>query len=229
MSSSYLEKYRPRRLDEVVGNEQAKRRLTNWLIRMGVPRNVLFFGPTGSGKTTLARICAAALSCDNRSPSSPDPCQRDTCPCALVLQADVAFGRGARARNGVDMSRADLDDDFAELAYVHEKPMIFIYDEIHRAPAHVRDSLLTRVESSTGLFHVFVVATDTTKLEPAFVTRFSRIETVVPTADQVVALLRRVSEAEDFGVSDEELSAIAWNDHLPRASLTSLWDLASTR
>lgn len=230
MSLRVFERYRPATLDEVIGNRSAKRKLKKWLTGMGVPRTVFFHGGIGTGKTTLMRILSAAIRCENRGETDTNACGRTDCPCSGVLHAGIAWAKGLRCRNGADMSRDSLAEDFGELAYVQdaERPIIFLYDEIHRAPKNVRDSLLTRVESAQDHFHLFVGASAVDELEPAFVQRFAPVGTERPNADEMVVWLREVCEAQSFPLSDSELREIAASETcVPRACLSALWDRAS--
>ena len=62
-NSLWVEKYRPRRLDEYVGNEHLKQKVSDYLQSGDVP-HLLFFGKAGTGKTTLAKLIVNSISCD---------------------------------------------------------------------------------------------------------------------------------------------------------------------
>ena len=230
-SRAFLETYRPTCLDEVEGNDVAKRMIGNWLMRLGIPRCVLFCGDSGSGKTTLARILAAAAICTNRETGQTRACGQPDCVCSRVLGGYILFGRGMVTRNGVEMSVEQLSFDFAELLHQEvERPVIFFFDEIHRAPAKVRDMLLTKVEEyKDGYNFVLMAATwDEGKLEKAFINRFVRVATQVPSEPDMVAMLRRVCAEESFSFDDATLAEIARDEYyVPRNCLVALWDRVS--
>ena len=92
-SDAFLERYRPSRLDDVAGNHEAKRKMRNWLTKMGIPRCILFCGESGCGKTTLARILAAAAVCTNRNSDQPEACGRDDCTCSRLLRWPIIMAR----------------------------------------------------------------------------------------------------------------------------------------
>ena len=62
-NSLWVEKYRPRKLDEYVGNEYLKEKVSNYLETSDVP-HLLFFGKAGTGKTTLAKLIVNSIDCD---------------------------------------------------------------------------------------------------------------------------------------------------------------------
>ena len=64
--------YRPCRISEVYGQDEIKTAIGNMLNKGKVPHGLLFYGPSGTGKTTFARIIALGLSCE-KGPSS-EPC-----------------------------------------------------------------------------------------------------------------------------------------------------------
>ena len=65
-NSLWVEKYRPRTLDEYVGNEHLKEKVSDYLKSGEVP-HLLFFGKAGTGKTTLAKLIVNSINCDHIS------------------------------------------------------------------------------------------------------------------------------------------------------------------
>jgi len=63
-NSLLVEKYRPSKLDNYVGNENIKKSISKYIEQNDI-QNLIFYGPAGTGKTTLAKICVQNLDCDH--------------------------------------------------------------------------------------------------------------------------------------------------------------------
>ena len=76
-NSLWVEKYRPRKLSEYVGNEHLKEKVSNYLETGDVP-HLLFFGKAGTGKTTLAKLIVNSIECDHIIINASDENNVDT-------------------------------------------------------------------------------------------------------------------------------------------------------
>ena len=63
-NSLLVEKYRPSKLENYVGNENIKKSISKYLEQNDI-QNLIFYGPAGTGKTTLAKLCVQNLDCDH--------------------------------------------------------------------------------------------------------------------------------------------------------------------
>mgnify|MGYP001575448606 FL=1 len=97
--STIYRKYRPRNFFEVIGQEHIKKTLQNEIEHGQISHAYLFSGPRGTGKTTVARIFAKAINCENRKDS--EPCNK----CSIceeisanrsfdIIEIDAASNRG---------------------------------------------------------------------------------------------------------------------------------------
>src|SRR5258708_7238253 len=102
-------KYRPQTFSSVVGQEHILETLQNEIKRGTLSHAYLFYGPRGTGKTTIARLVSKAINCQNRSADSSEPC--DTCRSCT----EITTGRSidvievdAASQTGVDNVRENI-------------------------------------------------------------------------------------------------------------------------
>lgn len=143
MSSSrnLASKYRPRRVDALVGQEEVKSQMRQLLARKTLPTALLFAGPSGCGKTTAARIFGSTVNCATR-----DACGKcESCKMSMTdppTHPDIHEHDSTTAR-GIDEVRAFLGQARFAPAY---NGRIFIIDEVHAFTADAKRALLKLTE-----------------------------------------------------------------------------------
>lgn len=212
-------KWRPMTLDDVVGQEHITTTLRNALKQGKVRHAYLFSGPRGTGKTSIARLLAKAVNCQNDDPARrPD----NTCAhCVAVNQGRFLdlIEIDAASHTGVDDVR-DLRDKIAfspnQGAY-----KVYIIDEVHRFSGAAFDALLKTLEEPPP-HALFVLATTEIDKVPATIrSRCQRFDfRRIPTA-QIVARLAQLCESEGLKVQRRALELVA------RQSTGSLRDAIS--
>ena len=159
-------KWRPQTFDEVIGQEHIVRSLTNQISSNTLGHAFLFSGTRGVGKTSLARILAKSLRCQNLS-DNYNPCNK--CDCCIDTtndsSMDVLEVDGA-SNNSVDNIR-DIIESVKFLPVIGAK-RIFIIDEVHMLSGSAFNALLKTLEEPPS-HAIFIFATTEPEKVPATV------------------------------------------------------------
>ncbi len=205
---SYLvlaRKWRPRNLDELVGQETISRILKNAIQQDRVAHAYLFSGPRGVGKTSTARILAKSLNC--ASGPTVEPCE--ICPsCRAIVEGhsvDVLEIDGA-SNNSVDDVRALREG--VKYAPSSGRYKIYIIDEVHMLSQSAFNALLKTLEEPPP--HViFILATTTPHKVPVTVlSRCQHLPFRRISPESMRAQLKRVVEAEGIEITEDALDMI---------------------
>ncbi|MFZ9708953.1 MAG: DNA polymerase III subunit gamma/tau [Steroidobacteraceae bacterium] len=161
-------KWRPKRFEELTGQEHVLQALSNALASQRVHHAFLFTGTRGVGKTTIARIFAKCLNCD--SGMGPTPCGT----CASCREIDE--GRfvdlievDAASRTKVDDTRELLDN--VQYAPTRGRYKVYLIDEVHMLSAHSFNALLKTLEEPPPHVKFLLATTDPQKLPVTVLSR----------------------------------------------------------
>lgn len=207
MSQALYRKYRPKKWDEVVGQDHVVTTLKNAIAADRVAHAYLFAGSRGTGKTTLARLLAKAVNCLN-----PDPAQRpdnecDHCKAVNENRFLDLIEIDAASNTSVDDVR-DLRDKI-NFSPSQGKYKIYIIDEVHMLSTQAFNALLKTLEEPPP-HAIFVLATTEIHKIPATVlSRCQRHEFRRVPVDEIVKQLKMIIQAEKLQADDDALIQIA--------------------
>lgn len=217
-------KYRPTTFKDVVGQEHIERTLKNAIEQGKVSHAYLFCGPRGTGKTTMARILAKALLCEQGPTVEPD----GTCPeCEAVAQGthpDV-YELDAASRTGVDNVREEI---IARVNYAPTRGAwkVYIIDEVHMLTNAAFNALLKTLEEPPEHILFILCTTDPQKVPDTIQSRCQRFDFHRISNEAIVSRLGAICVEEGVDFEGEALDLIAYRaDGGMRNALTSLEQL----
>ena len=206
MYEAMARRYRPHTFDDVIGQEHVAQTLKNSIAAGRVAHAYLFCGPHGCGKTSMARIFACALVCE-QGPSST-PCGKCAI-CQDVLRGqdiDVQEIDGA-SNNGVEQVRALRE----QVGYVPSRARykIYIIDEVHMLSVAAFNALLKTLEEPPAHVKFILATTDPHKILGTILSRCQRFDFRLVPPEKMAAYLQRLVTREQAEITEDALAAIA--------------------
>jgi DNA polymerase-3 subunit gamma/tau len=199
-------RWRAQTFGQIVGQEAVVDTLRNAVRTDRVSHAILFVGPRGTGKTSLARILAKAVNCTNLQDG--DPC--DACEACIavrdgttldVLEIDAASNRGINEVR-------DLRD---RLAYPpgHLRRKVYILDEAHQITRDAWNALLKSLEEPPDFVMFMFASTEPSGFPPAILSRLQRYDVRRLTVPEIEGKLTRILEADGRSIEPSALTLIA--------------------
>lgn len=199
-------RWRPRRFEDVVGQEHVTRTLRNAVMRGRLSHAYLLTGPRGTGKTSIARILYRAANCPNQRDG--DPCNAcHVCLAALDGRAMDLVEIDAASNRGID----DMRDLREKVAYrPSDGPYkLYIIDEAHELTGPAWDAFLKTLEEPPPHVLFVLATTDAHKVPATIVSRCQRFDLRRIPYEATREQLARVAEAEGLEVEPAVLERLA--------------------
>jgi DNA polymerase-3 subunit gamma/tau len=217
-------KYRPTRFSELVGQEAVAKALANAITMGREPHALIFTGVRGVGKTTVARLYAKALNCEQRGPDA-EPC--NACESCVAIarghHEDVLEIDGA-SNNGVGDVRALQET--VEYQAQRSKFKVYIIDEVHMLSTPAFNALLKTLEEPPA-HCVFVFATtEMAKVPETILSRCQAFYLKKMTTAHILGRLKELFAKEGIAAEDKAIAIIAREGHGSMRDALTLADQA---
>ena len=199
-------KFRPTEFGDVKGQEHIVTTLKNQIKAERIGHAYLFCGTRGTGKTTIAKIFAKAVNCEN--PEEGNPCGKCTACRSITAGTSMnVIEIDAASNNGVDNIREIRE----EVAYspTEGKYKVYIIDEVHMLSIGAFNALLKTLEEPPSYVIFILATTEAHKIPVTILSRCQRYDFRRITADTILARLQELMEAEHVTAEEKALRYIA--------------------
>lgn len=199
-------KWRPVTFEDVKGQDHIVTTLKNQIKLDRVGHAYLFCGTRGTGKTTVAKIFAKAVNCEN--PVDGSPCGE--CPTCKAIAAGVSMNVveiDAASNNGVDNIREIRD----EVMYspTEGKKKVYIIDEVHMLSIGAFNALLKTLEEPPEYVIFILATTEASKIPITILSRCQRYDFHRISIDTIAGRLSQLMKYENIRVEDKALRYVA--------------------
>lgn len=199
-------KFRPNRFEDVKGQGHIVTTLQNQIKSDRIGHAYLFCGTRGTGKTSIAKIFARAVNCEQ--PIDGSPCGECAACKAIAAGASMnVIEIDAASNNGVDNIREIVD----EVSYspAEGKYKVYIIDEVHMLSIGAFNALLKTLEEPPSYVIFILATTEVHKIPITILSRCQRYDFRRITIDTIAARLRELVDTEQIQVEDKALRYVA--------------------
>ena len=199
-------KWRPKTFDEVRGQDHIVRTLKNQIQSDRIGHAYLFCGTRGTGKTSIAKIFARSVNCEN--PQDGNPC----CTCSMCRRIEASNSLNvveidAASNNGVD----DVREIRNQVQYPPSegKYRVFIIDEVHMLSAGAFNALLKTLEEPPAYVIFILATTEVNKIPVTILSRCQRYDFRRISVQTIAGHLMELAKSEGIDAEERAIRYIA--------------------
>lgn len=221
MKSSLYSLYRPKNFEEVVGQKLITSNLKTAIKTSKIAHAYLFCGTRGTGKTSLARIMARALNCQNKIDSNP--CNQ--CPsCKGILDSSLldVLEIDAASNNSVEDIRRICDE--CNFTPTFCKYKVYIIDEVHMLSGSAFNALLKTLEEPPEHVIFIMATTEPARIPATILSRCQRYDLATIEDDEMKKRLKYIADQNNIKADDSALDTLC---QLGRGSMRDAISLLS--
>jgi DNA polymerase-3 subunit gamma/tau len=208
-TSMLTESYRPYKIDDIIGQDKAKKTIGSWVRTGRIPRSILIVGAFSAGKTTSARIIGRTVLClDAKDGNACGECKgckafdNETHP--DYIEIDAASDRGIDAMRTLTQRLAMMP--------LQGKRKVVVLDECHMITGPAFQALLKTLEEPPAHCVIMLVTTNPEKLPATIISRCSKLQLMNVSVEDCTELLLRIAKDRGLttkGISEKHLKKIA--------------------
>ena len=196
--------YRPQTFEEVAGQEHIVKTLKNALATGKIAHAYLFAGPRGTGKTTMAKLFAKALNCEEGIGHQCNECKN----CVSIMEGNHpdVLELDAASNNGVDEIRELIDK--VKYGTILGRYKVYIIDEVHMLSAGAFNALLKTLEEPPEHVIFILATTEPHKILPTILSRCQRYDFTKVSEVDIKERLKAILLNEDVEYVEEAIELI---------------------
>lgn len=199
-------KFRPDNFEDVKGQDHIVTTLKNQIKADRAGHAYLFCGTRGTGKTSVAKLLARAVNCEN--PNDGSPC--NVCAMCRSIRSQTSMNVieiDAASNNGVDNIREIVDE--VRYSPTEGRYKVYIIDEVHMLSAGAFNALLKTLEEPPSYVIFILATTEVHKIPITILSRCQRYDFKRITVDVIAARLQTLMEQEQVNAEEKAIRYVA--------------------